>query len=133
VVGLDRASAMLAKAGRRHPGLPLVQGDAHDLPIRTRAVDLSLLVITLEFLERPELALPEAVRVANQGVLVLALNRWSLGGFSRRWGADARGALLGRARDLSLPLLRASCRPRRGRGSASSAGRARCSRDPWLG
>ena len=38
---------------------------------------------------------------------MLALNRWSLGGFSRRWGADARGALLGRARDFSLPRLRA--------------------------
>jgi hypothetical protein len=47
------------------------------------------------------------VRVANQGILVLALNRWSLGGLSRRWGTDARGALLGRARDLSLSLLRA--------------------------
>ena len=107
VVGLDRAPAMLAEARRRHPGLPLVQGDAHDLPIRTRAVDLGLFVLTLEFLERPELALAEAVRVANRGVLVLALNRWSRGGFSRRWGADARGALLGRARDFSLPLLRA--------------------------
>lgn len=107
VVGLDRAPAMLAEARRRHPGLPLVQGDAHDLPIQTRAVDLSLFVLTLEFLERPELALAEAVRVANRGVLVLALNRWSRGGFSRRWGADARGALLGRARDFSLPLLRA--------------------------
>jgi ubiquinone/menaquinone biosynthesis C-methylase UbiE len=107
VVGLDRAPAMLAEAQRRHPGLPLVQGDAHDLPIRSRAVDLSLFVITLEFLDRPELALAEAVRVANRGVLVLALNRWSRGGFSRRWGADARGALLGRARDFSLPLLRA--------------------------
>jgi ubiquinone/menaquinone biosynthesis C-methylase UbiE len=107
VVGLDRAPAMLAEAQRRQPGLPLIQGDAHDLPIRSRAVDLSVLVTTLEFLEHPERALTEAVRVANQGVLVLALNRWSVGGFSRRWGADARGALLSRARDYSLPRLRA--------------------------
>ena len=52
------------------------------------------------------MGLAEGVRVARQGVLVLALNRWSLGGFSRRWGADARGPLLGRARDFTLASLR---------------------------
>jgi hypothetical protein len=35
------------------------------------------------------------------------LNRRSLGGLSRRCGPDARGALLGRARDFTLPSLRA--------------------------
>jgi len=39
-------------------------------------------------------------------VLVVALNRWSLGGCSRRWGRDARGSLLGRARDFTLASLR---------------------------
>jgi SAM-dependent methyltransferase len=107
VVGLDRAPAMLGEARRGHPALLLVQGDAHELPIRNRAVDLSVFVVTLEFVERPALALAEAVRVARQGVLVVALNRWSLGGFSRRWGPDARGPLLGRARDFTLGSLRA--------------------------
>lgn len=106
VVGLDRAPAMLAEARRRNPGLPLVRGDAHHLPIRSRAVDLSVFVITLEFVEEPAQVLAEAVRVARQGVLVVALNRWSLGGFSRRWGRDARGPLLGRARDFTLVALR---------------------------
>ncbi len=105
VVGLDRAPAMLAEARRRHPRLPLIEGDAHHLPIRSHAVDLSVFVLTLEFVERPALALAEAVRVAHRGVLVLALNRWSLGGFSRRWGADAREPLLGRARDFTLASL----------------------------
>ena len=77
------------------------------LPIRSRAVDLSVFVITLEFVEEPAQALAEAVRVARHGVLVVALNRWSLGGFSRRWGRDTRGSLLGRARDLTLASLRA--------------------------
>lgn len=107
VVGLDRAAAMLTEARQRYPRLPLIQGDAHDLPLRARAVDLSIFVITLEFVERPALALTEAIRVARQGVLVVALNRWSLGGFSRRWGADARRPLLGRAHDFSLRSLRA--------------------------
>jgi SAM-dependent methyltransferase len=106
VVGLDRAPAMLAEARRRNPGLLMVQGDAHHLPIRSRAVDLSFFVITLEFVEHPDLALAEAIRVARHGVLVVALNRWSWGGISRRWGGDARGTLLGRARDFTLASLR---------------------------
>jgi SAM-dependent methyltransferase len=106
VVGLDRAPAMLAEARRRDPGRPLVQGDAHHLPIRSRALDLSVFVLTLEFVEHPDLALTEAIRVARHGVLVLALNRWSSGGLSRRWGRDGQGSLLGRARDFTLPSLR---------------------------
>jgi ubiquinone/menaquinone biosynthesis C-methylase UbiE len=107
VVGLDRAPAMLAEARRRHARLGLVQGDAHALPFRDRAVDLSIFITTLEFLEHPAIALAEAVRVSHRGVLVVALNRWSLGGISRRWGADARRPLLGRARDFTPASLRA--------------------------
>jgi trans-aconitate methyltransferase len=46
VAGLDRAVAMLVEAQRRHPGLPLVHGDARHLPIRSRAIDLSVFVLT---------------------------------------------------------------------------------------
>lgn len=125
VVGLDRAPTMLAEARRRDPGLLLVQGDAHRLPIGSRAVDLSVFVTTLEFVEEPMQALAEAIRVARQGVLVVALNRWSAGGFSRRWGRDARGALLSRAHDFTLASLR-ELASSSGRGAARSGGRARC-------
>ena len=107
VVGLDRAPAMLAEARRRHARLLLVQGDAHHLPIRDRSVDLTVFDVALEFIDHPAGALAEAVRASRRGVLVVALNRWSLGGLSRRWGPDARGALLGRARDVTLTSLRA--------------------------
>jgi SAM-dependent methyltransferase len=107
VIGLDRAPAMLAEAQRPRPRLLLIQGDAHHLPIRSRAVDLSVFVITLEFVEHPAVAMAEAVRVARRGVLVVALNRWSLGGCSRRWGPGARRGLVGRARDFTWPSLRA--------------------------
>jgi len=106
VVGLDRAPAMLAEARRSCPSVLLIQGDAEHLPIRSRAVDLSVFVTTLEFVDSPAAALSEAVRVARQGVVVVALNRWSVGGLSRRWGADARRPLLGRARDFTVPSLR---------------------------
>jgi ubiquinone/menaquinone biosynthesis C-methylase UbiE len=106
VVGVDRAPAMLAEARRHHPTLRLVRGDAHRLPIRSRIIDVSVLVLTLEFLEEPERALTEAVRVARRGLVVVALNRWSVGGLSRRWGRDARRPLLGRAEDFTLSSLR---------------------------
>jgi hypothetical protein len=95
---------MLAQA-RRDPRLRLVRGDAHQLPFRNRAVDLSVFVTTLEFLEHPALALTEAVRVACRGVLVVALNRWSLGGLSRRVGRDSRRSLLSHATDFTLASL----------------------------
>jgi SAM-dependent methyltransferase len=107
VVGLDRAPAMLAEARRHHARLPLVQGDAHHLPLRGRSVDLTVFVVTLEFIDHPAVALAEAVRASRRGVLVVALNRWSLGGLARRWASDARGSLLGRARDFTLTSLRA--------------------------
>jgi ubiquinone/menaquinone biosynthesis C-methylase UbiE len=107
VVGLERAPAMLREARRQQPPLRLVQGDAHHLPIASRAVDLGLFALTLEFVDEPAAALAEAVRVSRRGVLVVALNRWSLGGCSRRWGRDARRPLLGQARDLTLGSLRA--------------------------
>jgi len=106
VVGLDRAPAMLAEARRTSPHLLVIRGDAQRLPIRSRGVDLGVFVTTLEFVDSPAVAVAEAVRVARQGVLLVVLNRWSVGGWSRRWGADARRPLLGRARDFTLPSLR---------------------------
>ncbi len=46
------------------------------------------------------------MRVARHGVIVLALNRWSLGGLSRRYGRQRRRPLLGLARDYSIVSLR---------------------------
>lgn len=105
-IGLDRSPAMLREARRRRGPCRFVLADAHALPLRDRAVDVAALIATLEFLESPALALRESVRVAERGLVLVALNRWSLGGASRRWGLQSRGALLGRARDLSLRELR---------------------------
>ncbi len=99
--GLDRSDAMLRQMHRFAPTIPAVLGDAHRLPLRDRAVDLSVFITTVEFLETPLTALSEAVRIARQGLVVIALNRWSLGGLSRRWGPQSRCAILGQARDVS--------------------------------
>lgn len=105
-LGLDRSAAMLAELHKRLPHIAVLQGDAHRLPLRAAAVDIVLFVTTLEFLEHPQTALSEAVRVARDGVLVVALNRWSVGGLSRRFGRQAHRTLLGRARDHSVTSLR---------------------------
>jgi SAM-dependent methyltransferase len=105
-VGLDRAPGMLACLRRRLPACPAVLADAHSLPLRDHAVDLVLLATTIEFLEDPRQALAEAVRAASAGVVVLALNRWSLGALSRRLGRAVRGAFLRHARDVSPRRLR---------------------------
>jgi SAM-dependent methyltransferase len=105
-IGLDRAPGMLRALHGRRPGLPVLLADAHALPIRDRAVDLVVFVATLEFVDDPRRALAEAMRVARQGVVAVALNRWSLGAVSRRIGPASRGTLLSRAADLSPPSLR---------------------------
>ena len=108
LVGLDRAPAMLAESRRRHPGIPAVLGNAYHLPFSDGSLDLVVFVVTLEFLKDPETALAEATRVAREGLVVIALNRWSLGGWHRR-RANYRGrhALLSQARDETLISLRA--------------------------
>lgn len=110
VIGLDRSPAMLSEAHRIAPGLPLSRADAHRLPFHDRSADLAILVTTLEFLPFPPVALAEAVRVARAGVIVLALNRWSIGALSRRWGSGAKTELLRHANDFSLPRLRTMLR-----------------------
>ena len=77
VVGLERSPAMLAELHRWQPRLPVVLGDGHMLPFRDGAVDVTLFVTTLEFLERPAVALPEAVRVSRRGLVIVTLNRWT--------------------------------------------------------
>ena len=105
-IGLDRAPSMLASFRRRHPALATVLSDAHALPLRNGAVDLVVFVTTLEFVESPPRALAEAVRVARFGIVAVALNRWSVGALSRRFGSASRGALLPHARDFSGRELR---------------------------
>jgi len=82
-VGLDISAAMLAQAQALDTP-PLVRGDAHRLPFADGAVDLAVLITTLEFLARPQEALAEALRVARRGLVLGVLNLWSPLGLARR-------------------------------------------------
>jgi len=105
-VGLDRSPAMVRELRRLSAATPVMVGDARRLPCSDGSVDVVLFVTTLEFLEDPAVALREAVRIARLGVVVIALNRWSLGGLSRRWGRQSGRPLLSRAHDCSVASLR---------------------------
>jgi len=82
-VGLDLSPVMLAEA-QALGGVPLVQSDARRLPFADGAFDLTALITTLEFLEQPQEALVEALRVARRGLILGVLNRWSVLGLQRR-------------------------------------------------
>ena len=82
-VGLDLSPAMLAEA-KALGGVPLVQSDARRLPFADGVFDVTALVTTLEFLEQPQEALAEALRVARRGLILGVLNRWSVLGLQRR-------------------------------------------------
>jgi SAM-dependent methyltransferase len=109
-IGLDRSPAMLRAGGFGSGAFPGLLADAHRLPLRERSVDLLALITTLEFLDAPAVALRECVRVAGRGVVVVALNRWSVGAVSRRIGPQSRGGLVSAAHDRSLSQLRRELR-----------------------
>jgi ubiquinone/menaquinone biosynthesis C-methylase UbiE len=103
--GLDRSAPMLAEAKALN-GVPLVMGDAHRLPFADGAFDLTALVTTLEFLERPREALAEALRVARRGVVLGMLNRWSLLGLQRRLTGLFKPTTYGAARFYGMDELK---------------------------
>ena len=98
VVGLDPAPAMLRELRRRHRTFPVVRGDAHRLPFADGVFGAVLFLTTLEFVDDPDGALREAVRVARSEVVLLWLNPWSVGAIKRRFAA---GFLLSQAKRLS--------------------------------
>lgn len=104
VVGLDLSEAMLAQA-RLLDGVPLVQGSAVQLPFPTDAFDLVALITTLEFLQYPQEALGEALRVAGRGLLLGVLNRWSWLGLRRRLEGLLRPTVYNQAHFYSVAEL----------------------------
>jgi ubiquinone/menaquinone biosynthesis C-methylase UbiE len=82
-VGLDLSEEMLAEA-KVLDGVSLVRADAHRLPFGDGTFDLVAFITALEFLDNPQEALAEALRVARRGLLLGVLNRWSVLGLKRR-------------------------------------------------
>lgn len=119
VIGLDRSAPMLAQA-RTLDHVPLVRGDAHHLPFADGAFDLTMMVTTLEFLDRPRQALREALRVARRGLILGVLNRWSLLGISRRLAGLRRPSVYDAAHFYSVGELKRLLRSIAGEGTSIS-------------
>jgi ubiquinone/menaquinone biosynthesis C-methylase UbiE len=72
IAGLDLSAGMLSRARVKHPGLPLVRGDAAALPFADGVFDLVLSTYMLHHLNRPGEFCAEAARcLAPGGRLVL--------------------------------------------------------------
>ncbi len=83
VTGLDISFPMVSEAVRLDR-VPYVLGDALALPFADNTFDLVTLITTLEFVSEPVLVLVEALRVAEQGLILGVLNRQSVLGWQRR-------------------------------------------------
>jgi ubiquinone/menaquinone biosynthesis C-methylase UbiE len=87
VVGLDKSGGMLRIAASK-AGLDalLVKGDAHFLPFPDGCFDAVLSVTSLEFLERPRLAVDEMARCLKPGGMMVigVLNAYSYLGLQRK-------------------------------------------------
>jgi SAM-dependent methyltransferase len=108
-IGLDLSAAMLVQAQVPN-GVLLVRGDALRLPFADGAFDLVAFITTLEFLERPQEALAEALRLARQGLLLGVLNRWSLLSLQRRLVGLLRPTVYDAARFYGVGELKRSLR-----------------------
>ena len=104
-VGLDLSPAMLAEARALDAGL-LVRADARRLPFADGVFDLATFITTLEFLEQPQEALAEAMRVARHGMMLGVLNRWSVLGLQRRLAGLFRRTVYDAARFYGVGELK---------------------------
>ena len=73
-VGLDASFPMLGMSKELCAEVGVVQGDATRLPFEDDSFDVVAMITVLEFLDEPEKALAEALRVARRGLLLGVLN-----------------------------------------------------------
>jgi len=87
VLGADPSAGMLAVAREADGAFGYVRATAEALPFADASMDIVAFITTLEFLPTPMLALAEAARVANDGILLGVLNLASPLGLRRKVSA----------------------------------------------
>ena len=106
-VGIDASEAMVEFAQQRvgfH--IPVFHGDAANLPFEDRSFDIVLFNTSLEFIDSPDSALREAVRVARKKLMIVILNACSLLSLSMRVTRIFKNDCYHQARLLNLWTLR---------------------------
>lgn len=89
VTGLDASPDALEQArARLGYKADLKLGVAEHLPFENCSFDYVSILSALEYIQEPELAISEALRVASKGVLIGFLNPWSLDLLYRKISAD---------------------------------------------
>jgi len=111
VTGVDPSRSMLDLAHARlgHQA-GLFPGQAEDLPFEDNDFDIVTMITCLEFIDDPETALAEALRVARSRVFVGVLNRLSLTALGRRVRGLFKDSMYNHARFFSLWELTALIR-----------------------
>jgi ubiquinone/menaquinone biosynthesis C-methylase UbiE len=102
-IGIDLSLPMLRLAQKKlgQPNV-LCMGKAEALPFKEKSFDSVSLITTLEFVEDPQKALREAVRVSRNKILLGILNKYSLTAVGRRIKGIFRPSIYNEAKFYSI-------------------------------
>jgi len=107
VTGVDISPPMLRVARQKLGNRAwFCLGDGENLPFKERSFDCVAFITTLEFIQNPDRALSEAMRVSRGRVLFGVLNKYSFLGIRRRLLGTFRPNFYDRARFYSIWELR---------------------------
>lgn len=114
-VGLDRSGGMLKQAKKLWTNETLLKGDGSRIPLQDKSVDLVAFITSLEFIEKPDSALTEAVRVARKGLILGLLNKQSAATLKRKIGQPENGSVYSQAKyysfkDIKEKLYKINCK-----------------------
>jgi len=102
-MGADISPHMVRLARQKlGKGVPLLLGDAENLPFKENSFDCVALITTLEFIPDPERVVHDALRICRGKLLLGVLNKYSFLGMKRRLKGMFRRSIFDRARFYSI-------------------------------
>lgn len=106
VTGLEPSPSMLdiarKKLGQR---ADFHMGKAEDLPFSDNEFDIVTMITTLEFIDNPQKAIDEAIRVCRDRVFIGVLNKYAIIGMQRRVKGIFRQSIFNNARFFGIGEL----------------------------
>jgi ubiquinone/menaquinone biosynthesis C-methylase UbiE len=77
VTGIDSSQKMLNVAKNKGENIEFVQSDAHKLNYQDNSFDITTMITSLEFCQKPEDVIREAYRVTKEKLIMVVLNKFS--------------------------------------------------------